>query len=275
MSRSARSALWAAVALVAAVAVFFLAYFAGLATTTAPAETSANEPEAAQSSRADAPSAEGGPAEQSRTPDAGPQSDDANEVEIDPEEAPDFPDLARRLEDDPAALGAVDAPVVMVEFADYRCPFCGVFARDMQPQLIQDYVEPGLLRIEWRDTPIFGEESVDGAVAARAAGAQGMFWEYYDALFAYEGSGHQSLPRERLLEIAQEIGVPDLSQFESALDDEDLLTEVGMDYTESQSVGVYSTPAFLIGGTPILGAQPYEVFQEAIESELDQAGVIR
>src|SRR5699024_10549139 len=68
-------------------------------------------------------------------------------------------DMSRRDEADPLAMGAVDAPVVMVEYADFRCPFCGVFARDVQPELISRYVDEGILRIEWRDLPIFGDQS--------------------------------------------------------------------------------------------------------------------
>src|SRR5699024_1196470 len=81
-------------------------------------------------------------------------------------------DLARRDEGDPLAMGAVDAPVVMVEFADYRCPFCAKFSRDVEPELIEQYVDTGKLRIEWRDMPIYGEDSARAARAARAAAEQ-------------------------------------------------------------------------------------------------------
>ncbi|MDN5759410.1 MAG: DsbA family protein, partial [Tomitella sp.] len=69
-------------------------------------------------------------------------------------------DLATRIEGDPLALGSVDAPVVLVEFADYRCSFCAKFSRDIAPDLIDEYVDSGQLRIEWRDMPIYGEESM-------------------------------------------------------------------------------------------------------------------
>lgn len=185
--------------------------------------------------------------------------------------APELPDLSRRIESDPTALGAVDAPVVLVEFADYRCPFCGVFARDTLPSIVADYVDRGQLRIEWRDVPIFGEQSVNAAVAARAAGQQGRFWEYSAAIFAYPGSDHQALPRERLLAIAAEAGVPELGTFEAALDDPALAAAVSADLAEAQALGVQSTPAFVIGRTPLMGAQPVEAFRAAIETELSRA----
>src|SRR5699024_10957449 len=65
--------------------------------------------------------------------------------------------LARRDEGDPMAMGDVDAPIVLVNYSDWRCPFCAKCARDMEPTLVSDYVETGKLRIEWRDMPIFGD----------------------------------------------------------------------------------------------------------------------
>lgn len=78
-------------------------------------------------------------------------------------------DLSRRIDGDPLALGAVDAPVVMVAYSDYRCPFCAKFSRDTEPVLVEKYVDEGVLRIEWRDLPIFGEQSMSAARAGRAA----------------------------------------------------------------------------------------------------------
>lgn len=184
-----------------------------------------------------------------------------------------FPDLARRVEGDPLALGRVDAPLVLIEFADFRCPYCGVFARETKPALVEDYVNQGLLRIEWHDAPIFGEQSIDAAVAARAAGQQGQFWSYYDALFAYDGRDHQELSRERLVDLARQIGLPDLTAFETALDDPELRALVQADYQQVLELGIYTTPTFLIGQTPITGAQPLETFRQAIETEKQRAGV--
>lgn len=198
--------------------------------------------------------------------DAGSTGSDANP------QAAALPDLSRRIEGDPTALGAVDAPLVLIEFADYRCPFCAIYARETLPVLVEEYVDEGLLRIEWRDVPVFGEESFGAAVAARAAGEQGLFWEYGAAVYAYSGRDHQALPRERLLEIAAEVDVPDLAAFEAALDDPDLIALVARDAGEASSLGIRSTPTFVIGQTPIMGAQPTEAFREAIDAELTRVG---
>lgn len=180
--------------------------------------------------------------------------------------------LARRTDGDATAIGRVDAPVVLIEYADYRCPFCGAFSRETMPLLIDEYVDEGLLRIEWRDLPVFGDESFDAAVAARAAGEQGRYWEYHDAVFAHSGSGNQALPRERLLEIAAEAGVPDLAAFEAGLDDPELIQAVTRDAQEAQSLGIRSTPTFIVGQEPVVGAQPVDAFRQVIEAELRREG---
>ncbi|WP_019482549.1 DsbA family protein [Arthrobacter sp. TB 23] len=181
-------------------------------------------------------------------------------------------DVARRIADDPTALGDVDAPVVMIEYADYRCPFCGLFARDTLPPLVDKYVESGDLRIEWRDLPVFGDESFAAAVAGRAAGEQGLFWEFNKAVFDIAPErGHAELPRERLLEIAAEIGVPDMAKFEADLDSEKLEQAVTTDAQEAATLGATGTPTFLVNDTPFVGAQPLATFEEAIDAALEQA----
>jgi protein-disulfide isomerase len=180
--------------------------------------------------------------------------------------------LARRIDGDPTALGSVDAPVVLVEFADYRCPFCGVFARDTMPLLVKEYVDSGQLRIEWRDFPVFGDESVAAAVAGRAAGAQGKFWEFHEVVFANAPErGHPELPKERLIEIAKEIGVADIDRFTADLDNPELAAAVSADQAEAAAIGVTSTPIFVINDTPVSGAQPADVFREIIDAEIARA----
>lgn len=177
-------------------------------------------------------------------------------------------DLARRIDGDPLAIGAPDAPVVLVEYADYRCPFCGVFARDTQPELVARYVEAGILRIEWRDLPIFGDQSIEAALAARAAGRQGRFWELHGAVYANAPArGKADLTRERLLELAGEAGVADLDRLEADMGDPALHAELQLDIDEATALGATSTPVFLVNDRPIVGAQPLEVFAEAIEAE--------
>lgn len=181
-------------------------------------------------------------------------------------------DLSRRLANDPSAIGDAGAPVVLIEYADYRCPFCGLFARDTLPALVEKYVASGDLRIEWRDLPVFGDESNKAAVAGRAAGKQGKFWEFNKAVFAIAPErGHAALPRERLLQIAKDAGVPDISQFEADLDSKELEQAVIEDAQEAASIGATGTPTFLVNESPLVGAQPLATFEKAIEEALRKA----
>lgn len=184
-------------------------------------------------------------------------------------------DLSRRIEGDPMALGAVDAPVVMVEYADYRCPYCSLFEQEILPGIVAEYVDLGLLRVEFRDMPLFGDYSYDAAVAGRAAGNQGKFWEFMNVVAAngVEEGGHPDLPRERLVEFADQAGVADLDKFTADLDDTELLAAVEADLAEGRQLGISGVPAFLVGDVPVAGAQPIEVFRDVLTQELAEAGI--
>ncbi|MGW6462084.1 DsbA family protein, partial [Streptomyces sp. NPDC055078] len=172
---------------------------------------------------------------------------------------------------DPLAVGRADAPVVMVEYADFKCGFCGKFARDTEPELIEKYVDKGVLRIEWRNFPIFGQESEDSARAAWAAGQQGRFWQFHTAAYA-EGAKEKGFSKSRLKTLARDAGVPDLARFARDLDSAAASAAVKKDRDEAYGLGATSTPSFLINGRPIAGAQPKEIFTEAIEAAAGSAG---
>ncbi|WP_031466553.1 DsbA family protein [Sciscionella sediminilitoris] len=175
--------------------------------------------------------------------------------------------LAHRTPGDPLAIGRPDAPVVLVEYSDYRCPFCAQFGRSTEPELVKRYVDKGKLRIEWRDFPIFGEQSEQAAMAGRAAAAQGRFWQFNKAVFeAAPQKGHPDLPKEKLLEFARTAGVPDLAKFEKDMTSREHKDEVQFDATEGNELGIPSTPAFVINGKPLLGAQPIEEFTKMIDA---------
>ncbi|MEE2032349.1 DsbA family protein [Rhodococcus chondri] len=176
-------------------------------------------------------------------------------------------DMSRRLDGDPLALGSVDAPVVLVAYSDYRCPFCAKFSRDTEPVLIDKYVDEGILRIEWRDLPIFGEESMSAARAGRAAAAQGRFWEFNSAVYAASPErGHPDLTPEALRGFAEAAAVPDLDRFVRDAADISADQDIYADVLEANTIGVSSTPSFVVNGTPILGAQPVAVFEQVIDT---------
>ncbi|MDI9886776.1 thioredoxin domain-containing protein [Streptomyces sp. HNM0645] len=178
---------------------------------------------------------------------------------------PELEKLARRDAADPLALGRADAPVVMVEYADFKCGYCGKFARDTEPELIRKYVEKGVLRIEWRNFPIFGEESEAAARAAWAAGRQDRFWQFHKAAYA-DGAKEKGFGEQQLRELAAAAGVKDLARFTRDADSEEARQAVARDQEEGYGLGATSTPSFVVNGRPIAGAQPAGTFVDAIEA---------
>ncbi|AZZ56777.1 DsbA family protein [Rathayibacter iranicus] len=184
-------------------------------------------------------------------------------------EAQQKPRIERRDANDPAAIGSVDAPVVLTEWTDLRCPFCAQFGRETFPSIVQDYVDSGKVRVEFRDVAFFGEQSEQASVAAHAAGRQGLFAAYLDTVFrAAPESGHPDLPREKLLDFARTAQVPDLARFEADLDDPSLLQAVQQETVSAQRLGVTSVPFFVADGTAISGAQPADHFRSFLDSAL-------
>ena len=175
-------------------------------------------------------------------------------------------ELQRRDPADPMAVGDVDAPVVMIEYADYRCPYCAKFAAQTRPQL-QELVDDGTLRIEFRDLVLFEDVSRQAAVAARAAAGQDRMEAYQEVLFARSVDGQAELDRDDLLALAEEAGVPDLAAFEQALDDLALGAAVDADTAEARALGITSTPTFLVNTTVVAGAAELDHFLDVIEQE--------
>ncbi|MGV9881744.1 DsbA family protein [Streptomyces sp. NPDC003006] len=184
---------------------------------------------------------------------------------------PELEKLARRDAGDPLAQGRADAPVVMVEYADFKCGFCGKFARDTEPGLVKRYVDEGVLRIEWRNFPIFGEDSERAARGAWAAGKQGRFWQFHEAAYA-EGSKEKGFGESRLKELAEEAGVKNVDRFVRDAGSDAAEAAVKKDQEEAYGLGATSTPSFLVNGRPISGAQPDQVFDQAIEAAAKSAG---
>ncbi|MEU3760243.1 DsbA family protein [Streptomyces albogriseolus] len=185
---------------------------------------------------------------------------------------PELLALARRDADDPLALGSPDAPVVLIEYSDFQCPFCGRFARETKPDLVRDYVDKGILRIEWRNFPVFGAESDQAARAGWAAGQQNRFWQFHDEAYAEPRRRNAGdFSEDNLLAMARKAGVEDLARFEKDMASEAAHQAVTRDSEEGYGIGVTSTPAFLINGRPVLGAQPTDVFTGIIDEAAEQA----
>lgn len=173
---------------------------------------------------------------------------------------------------DAPTLGDENAPVVMVEYADFQCEFCGEFAREVEPGLREKYVEGGTLRLEWRDFPYLGGRSVKAALAARAAQEQGKFWEYHDLLYENQGSlSSAGFSDEKLMDLAREAGL-DVEQFEASFKGRKYQQTISNDFREGYQRRIIGTPTFFINGKMLIGAQPAEVLEDAIEQAAREAG---
>lgn len=173
----------------------------------------------------------------------------------------------------PPALGDADAPVTLVEFGDYQCHFCNRFFHDTEHLIVEDYVETGKVRLIFKDYTIIGPDSVSAANAARCAADQGLFWEYHDALYDnWDGENTGWASPDRLAELASGAGL-DVGSWGQCMSDLPHAEDVEASNADARALGLDGTPAFFVVGpggrvSHIPGAQPYEVFVEAFESEL-------
>lgn len=191
-------------------------------------------------------------------------------AQVEDSEGSDLTFAERRDPDDLLAAGPVDAPVTLIVFSDYQCPFCARWSHETLPSMME-HVEAGDLRIEWRDVNVFGPASERAARASYAAALQGGFWEYHDALF--EGGAKRSeaeLSDHALIELAGELGL-DTEQFAADMVAEPTAEQIAQNERLGLDLGAHSTPMFLMGGLPMVGAQPAEVFEDAFEQALAKA----
>lgn len=168
--------------------------------------------------------------------------------------------------DDDAFHGPDDAPVVIVEFSDFQCPYCGRFYQETLPQILDKY--PDEVKFVYRDFVIFGEDSARAAMATECAEEQDKFWEMHDAIFdSREASDAPPLSQETLVGYAEALDM-DPTAFDECLTSERYLEEVTNDYQAAVGYGFGGTPGFLINGKTVSGAQPFQVFDQVIQQEL-------
>jgi protein-disulfide isomerase len=167
--------------------------------------------------------------------------------------------------DDPS-LGPADAPVVIVEFSDYQCPYCQLWHTQVLSLLLDEYGDQ--IRFIYRDFPLGGHpEAQPAAEAANCAGDQSAYWEFQDAIFA----GQYGYGRSAYEQVADDLGL-NLEKFSDCLDSNRHSAEVLEDYNDGLRLGVQSTPTFFINDRQLIGAQPYETFKQYIDAELARVG---
>lgn len=160
--------------------------------------------------------------------------------------------------------GPKNAPVTIIEFSDYECPFCQR-AEPAVAKVMETYRDK--VRLVFRDFPLpMHKNAAPAAEAAACANAQGKFWEYHGKLFT-----SSSLGADRLKAIAGEIGL-DAAKFDECVSKRQFKADVEKDLADGAEAGVNGTPAFFINGRLLSGAQPYEKIKEVIDEELAKKG---
>lgn len=184
--------------------------------------------------------------------------------------------------DDDPVLGNPDAPVTIIEFSDYECPFCKRAFQQSFPKIKSEYIDKGLVKLVFRDLPLPFHDplATKQAIAANCAREQGgdeIYFAYHDEIFNRTNSNGNGMPVEELNNIAKDLNL-NISDFSTCLDSEKYLSEVQKDLSDAAAVGANGTPAFFVGksstdgiieGTKISGAQPYEVFKSIIDGLLE------
>jgi protein-disulfide isomerase len=164
-------------------------------------------------------------------------------------------------EDDDPVLGPEDAPITIIEFSDFRCPYCKRFRQETFDQLLDAY--PDQIRFIYRDFPVVG--GFEAAIASECADEQGEYWAYHDLLFSDE---YAELSSDAYLAYADQLAL-DLDSFSSCLEEQQFASEVEDDARYAAGLGVTGTPTFFINGIPIVGAQPFQIFTQIIDTELE------
>lgn len=160
------------------------------------------------------------------------------------------------------SIGPQDAPIVLVEFSDYQCPYCRRWHQEVYQPLLNAY--PGQIRLVYRHLPLTSihPEAQPAAEAAMCANEQNAYWPFHEKLFASD-----SLGTSTYLTYAQELGL-DMTTFEACVTDRKYQALVDADSEFAVNLGVRSTPTFFVNGLAIVGAQPLDVFQQVIDKEL-------
>ncbi|MBI3273586.1 MAG: DsbA family protein [Candidatus Colwellbacteria bacterium] len=187
---------------------------------------------------------------------------------------PDRPVKVSVSADNDAFLGNKNAPVEIIEFSDFQCPFCRTFWRDTLPLIKSEYIDTGKAKFVYRDFPLqFHPSAMPAAQSAECAREQGKFWEMHDKIFGEEDkkstTGTVQFDVSDLKKWAGQIGL-DTGKFNSCLDSGKYAKEVEKDYSDGSAAGVSGTPSVFVNGQIVVGAQPFSAFKSLIDSELNK-----
>ena len=195
---------------------------------------------------------------------------------VQPAQQAPAPKFQVSIDDDPIK-GDPDAPVTIIEFSDFQCPFCKRWYSDTLSQITEDFIDTGIAKLVYRDHPLDGlhPNAREVHIASECADEQDKFWGYHDILFE-DQSGWNRLPQvdlsSKLIEYATTLEL-DTASFESCLSSQEIADEVSADVLDAVAVGATGTTTFLVGNEKdgyikLVGAQPYSSFKYAIDNLL-------
>ena len=172
-------------------------------------------------------------------------------------------DMNSLIEND-EVKGNPNAPVTIVEWSDYECPYCAKFYSQTLEQIDEKYIQTGKVKFVYRDFPLgFHTNAQKAAEAAECAGEQGKYFEMHDKLFEEGVDGGVSSFKQ----FAADLNL-NTNKFNECLDSGEMASEVSKDMSDGSAIGIKGTPGFVINGQLVSGAQPFSVFQQVIEAEL-------
>lgn len=195
-----------------------------------------------------------------------------------PTAQPGAPEMPVRISaDDDPIIGSPDAPITIIEFSDFQCPFCARFYSQTLPPLTQEYIDQGTVKLVFRDFPIQGihPNALPASAAAECANEQGKFKEMHDTLFERQSEWSGLPTAEAIGAFSGYAGMMQLDQatFDSCVTEGKYIEEIAADLQAGQSYGVSGTPGFFVGNdelgyVEIKGAQPFESFKRVIDAQL-------
>ena len=190
---------------------------------------------------------------------------------------PTAPQIFRVSLDDDPVKGNPNAPVTIIEFSDFQCPFCSRFFDQTLPALEKNYINTGKVKLVYRDLPLdsLHPNARPVAIAAECADEQGKFWEYHDILFDNQAEWNRLSSADLSSQLNQYATTLRLesASFDSCLSSQSMADEVNADYLQAASYGATGTPTFFIGNEKdgfikLVGAQPFASFQAVIDAQL-------
>lgn len=189
-----------------------------------------------------------------------------------PQEAPAISpeDAIKKLGDARLPVkGEANAKVTIVEFSDFECPFCASFYTETLPKILSEYVDKGLVKMDYRHYPLsFHPQALPAAITSECANEQGKFWEMHDKIFEENvAGGLASATADTYKTWAQELGLASVS-FGACVDEQRHKGTIDKDFALGNEITVNATPTFFINGRMLVGAQPFESFKAIIDEEL-------